>query len=351
MDYKNKYIKYKNKYMNMLNQKGGTKIFNLENEYDYFIFGDLQNNLVELKNHFGNSFYIKFGDINLKFELEKINHNPFNDIKFYRLIHKVGKRITSREPLIIDFIDPISIELNNNCCLTSIQRTEEYTGKQLVNLCIEICKKLKVNKIITGDEATINCDGVKIDLSLLKLIENKKTYYMSLGFDVEKSNANYFLLYIKDKETILQLMNQYIDKIRLIKTKKIIKECDETICLLKKAQEENYSGNLKITIHIPKIYQGEPFYVENQNTKAPKILENLNQVSTIINKYQEYEFIYEILLMLSKTNCKEYSILLEFLMNSHIITYDSKTIKRKYIDDFVSLKGIKSNSLYSYSIN
>ena len=217
MDYKNKYIKYKNKYMNMLNQKGGTKTFNLENEYDYFILGDLQNNLVELENHFGNSFYIKFGDINLKFKLEKINHNPFNDIKFYRLIHKVGKRITSREPLIIDFIDPISIELNNNCCLTSIQRTEECSGKQFVNLCIEICKKLKVNKIITGDEATITCDGIKIDLSLLKLIENKKTYYMSLGFDVEKSNANYFLLYIKDKETILQLMNQYIDKIRLIK--------------------------------------------------------------------------------------------------------------------------------------
>ena len=351
MDYKNKYIKYKNKYMNMLNQKGGTKIFNLENEYDYFILGDLQNNLVELENYFGNSFYIKFGDINLKFELEKINHNPFNDIKFYRLIHKVNKRITSREPLIIDFIDPISLELNNNCCLTSIQRTEEYSGKQLVNVCIEICKKLKVNKIITGDEATINCDGVKIDLSLLKLIENKKTYYMTLGFDVEKSNANYFLLYIKDKETILQLMNQYIDKIRLIKTKKIIKECDESICLLKKAQEENYLNNLEITIDIPKIYQGEPFYVDNPNTKVPKILENLTQVSNILNKYQEYEFIYEILLMLSKTNCKEYSILIEFLMNPHIITYDSKTIKRKYIDDFISLKGIKSNCLYSYSIN
>ena len=45
MDYKNKYIKYKNKYINMLNQKGGTKTFNLENEYDYFISGDLQNNL------------------------------------------------------------------------------------------------------------------------------------------------------------------------------------------------------------------------------------------------------------------------------------------------------------------
>lgn len=92
MDYKNKYIKYKNKYINMLNQKGETKTFNLENEYDYFISGDLQNNLTELNNHFGNSFYIKFGDINLIFELEKINHNPYNDIEFYRLIHKVEKK-------------------------------------------------------------------------------------------------------------------------------------------------------------------------------------------------------------------------------------------------------------------
>jgi hypothetical protein len=335
----------------MLKQKGETKTFNLKNKYDYFISGGLQNNLTKLKNYFGNSFYIKFGDVNLIFELEKINHNPYNDIKFYRLIHKVEKRITSREPLIIDFIDPISLELNNNCCLTSIQRTNEYSGKQLVNLCIEICKKLKVNKIITGDEATINCDGVKIDLSLLKLIENKKTYYMSLGFDVEKSNANYFLLYIKDKDTILHLMNQYVDKIRLIKTKKIIKECDKIICLLKKAQKENFSNNLEIVIDIPKIYRGEPFYVDNPNTKVPKILENITQVLNILNKYQEYKFIYEVLIVLSKANCKEYSILIEYLMNSNIITYNLKTIKRKYIDDFVSLKGIKSNCLYSYSIN
>jgi len=120
---------------------------------------------------------------------------------------------------------------------------------------------------------------------------------------------------------------------------------------LKKAQEENYLNNMEIIIDIPKIYRGEPFYVDNPNTKVPKILENLTQVANILNKYQEYEFIYEILIMLSKTNCKEYSILLEFMMNPHIITYDLKTIKRKYIDDFVSLKGIKSNCLYSYSIN
>jgi hypothetical protein len=86
MDYKNKYIKYKNKYIDMLNQKGGTKTFNLENEYNYFILEDLQNNLVELENHFGNSFYIKFGDINLKFELEKINHNPYVRVQFLKFL-------------------------------------------------------------------------------------------------------------------------------------------------------------------------------------------------------------------------------------------------------------------------
>ena len=94
---------------------------------------------------------------------------------------------------------------------------------------------------------------------------------MSLGFDVEKSNTDYFLEIIKDKDTILCLMNEYIDKIRLIKTKKIIKECDETICLLKKAQEENYSNDLEITINYPKIYHGYPSYVENPITKICKI--------------------------------------------------------------------------------
>jgi hypothetical protein len=351
MNYKDKYIKYKNKYIDMLNQKGGTKIFNLENEYDCFVSDDLQNNLAELEKKFSNSFHIKNADIDLIFELEKINHKPYNNIEFYRLIHKVEKRTTSREPLVIDFIDPITLELNNNCCLTSIQRTANYSGKQLVNLCIEICKKLKVNKIITGDEATINCDGVKIDLSLIKLIENKRTYYMGMGFDVEKSNSNFFLLNIKDKNTILTLISEYVDRIRLIKTKKIIKETYETICLLKKAQETNYSNNLEIMIDFPKIYHQEPSYVDNPISIIPKILENLNKVNAILQTHKEYEFIFLLLVDLSKTNCKEYSVLIEYLMNPYIITYDSKTIKRNYIDDFVMLKGIKSNCLYSYLID
>lgn len=77
-------------------------IFDLSNEYNYFIDDNLQNNLVELEKHFGNSFYIKFGKMNLIFELSKINHNPYNNIEFYRLIHRVEKRIYAREPLIID---------------------------------------------------------------------------------------------------------------------------------------------------------------------------------------------------------------------------------------------------------
>ena len=137
----------------------------------------------------------------------------------------------------------------------------------------------------------------------------------------------------------------------MIKTKKIIKECEEIICLLKKAQEENFSNNLEIVIDFPKIYHSKPSYVDNPITKTPKILENITQVLNILNKYQEYEFIYEVLIVLSKANCKEYSILIEYLMNSNIITYNLKTIKRNYIDYFVSLKGIKSNCFYSYSIN
>lgn len=349
MNYKNKYVKYKNKYLGMSSHKGGTKIFNLDNEYDFFIFEDLQNNLAKLEDHFGKSFYLKLDNINLLFELEKINHNPYNNLEFYRLIHKVEKRMTSREPLVIDFIDPITLELNNNCCLTSIQRTAEHSGKQLVNLCIELCKKLRVNKIITGDEGTIDCDGIKIDLSLLKLIENKKTYYMGLGFDIEKSNANHFLLYIKDKNLILQLMNECVDKIRSIKTQKIIEECNETLFLLKRAQEENYSNNLEIAIDFPKIYHSLPSYVNNPTIKVPKMLEKISQVLNIVNDH-ECEFMYEILITLSKTNCREYSVLIEYLMNPYIITYDNLTIERKYIDDFVSLKGLKSNCLYSYSV-
>lgn len=234
--------------------------------------------------------------------------------------------------------------------MTTIQKTNEYSGKQFVNLCIQICKKLKVTKILTGDASTINCNGIKIDLSLLKLIENKKTYYMSLGFDVDQPNSEYFLEVIKDKETILYLMNEYIDKIRLIRIEKIIKECNDTICLLKNAESENYTNNLEIIINYPKIYHGYPSYVDSPIAKISKILNSIEQVLNILNENQNYQFIYEILILLSKTNCKYYSILLEYLMSPYTISYDLTIIKRKYIESFVMLAGLKKKCYFSYTI-
>jgi hypothetical protein len=44
---------------------------------------------------------------------------------------------------------------------------------------------LKVNKVYIHDGTTIKCGSEKIDLSFLKLLEKKNTFYMKFGFDFE----------------------------------------------------------------------------------------------------------------------------------------------------------------------
>ena len=295
---------------------GGTKIFDIDEEYD-FIGVNLQENLNELEKHFGNCFSIKQKDIVLRFDLKKINHEPYRNIKFWRLEHIEEKRTTSREPLVIDFVNPVNWDLNDICCMTSLQKTSEYTGKQLVSLCINICKKLNAKKIITGDEASIKCGlngTTRIDISLLKLILSKQTYYTSMGWKFFQSNSCFFLTQIQDLNKIEEIINDIVDRIRLIKTNAIIKECEDTICLIEKAQKENYSEELEIIIPYPKIYHSIPSYSPNPIAQSQKILNLVSGVLKILHSNNDCVYIYELMAKLSKTSCDDYGILMDHLV-------------------------------------
>jgi len=162
-----------------------TKILNLNHPVG-LSNDNLQNNLINLEKIYGNSFYIKWNNMNLLFYLDKNIHEPFflhtnktkfyNNIKFYRLRFYIDDFLRNN-PLVIDFIDPITLKLNENCCLEYLDATDEYSDKELINLGFEICKKLKVKKMITADHDHKY-------LSMLNFIENNKTYYMGFGFKI-----------------------------------------------------------------------------------------------------------------------------------------------------------------------
>jgi len=334
-------------------------VIDLDSRLD-FITNNLQDNLKIIFHKYGDKFIIKHDTLNIEVEFKKINHRPYNDIDFYRLEHRIEHRTMSRQPLIIDFVDPIDFVLNNNVCLTSIQRTETLSGTELVNLSILICKKFGVEKIITGDEATITCDssqnsthngtksGAKIDLSLMKLLEKKKTYYMNFGFKIGPSNSSYFLGKIKDIDIVNRLVNDLVDRLRVVQTTDIKDELIKTIEVIKTST--NKFDIIKKPL--PVMYLFEPYYVDDVKNVSDGLVRECTNVISILDKYPNIKHIYKLLLKLFRESCDECAQLLNYLAyNNKYVQYNNHEIKRSYNDDFLMLIEIKRNCYFVYDFN
>jgi hypothetical protein len=345
-EYQEKYLKYKNKYKTLKNnnnyQYGGVKTFNLNKTHDYFVVNEVQKNLKILEEKFGNEFLIKFNEMNITITFNKLSHNPYNNVSFYRL--------KSENAFTIDFINPLDLNLDNVSCLNNVTKNEKYSGSQLVKFSLEINKVLKINKVILGDEASVKCNNTKMDLSLQKLIETKQTYYMKLGFEIEISSSNFYLTKITNKENISHIINDIVDKIRSITTVSIINECNKTIKLISTAIEDNYSENFEIERLTPSPYLDSNNNVDNPKKEIPTIFNNCFNVINILNEYKEHEFIYQILAIIFKEKCEKYVTLINYFFDRIVkITYGTKNISREYVDNFIVLSGIKKNCFYSYN--
>jgi hypothetical protein len=353
-DYQEKYLKYKNKYNILKNninyQNGGTKTFDLNKTHNYFIPEDVQQNLKILEQMFGNNFFIKCEEININVTFDKLSHRPYNDLSFYRLKF-INNESSKSGGFTIDFINPLNFDLSDISCLNNLMKTEEYSGSQLVQFALQINKVLKVKKIMLGDEASLSCNGAKIDLSFQKLIESKKTYYMKLGFEIEISNSNFYLTKITNKETILHLIDTLVDSIRSITTISIINECNQIIKLISTAIKDNYSKNFEIKKLTPSPYLDDDVIVDNPKKNISTILNNCVEILNILNEYKTHEFIYEILTIIFKEKCEKYITLINYFFDRTVsITYGTKNISRNYIDNFLVLRGIKNDCLYSHNL-
>ena len=107
MDYKSKYLKYKQKY---LIQIGGGKIFDLSKTYKYKK-GELQKNLKQFEKDYGNNFKLKYNGITIDVELKKIKLP--SKLEFYSISYDIPHRTSQLKPLRIDFLDITNSELNN----------------------------------------------------------------------------------------------------------------------------------------------------------------------------------------------------------------------------------------------
>jgi len=354
MDYYQKYIKYKEKYINLKNNNilvGGTKkIFDLSETYDYKK-GELQNNLKKFEKEFGNEFQIKYEKhiIDIKFEKAKLP----NEVEFYRMIYDIPHRTTNLTPLIIDFIDIRNTETNNISHLTNIHNTDKLSGTDLVKISIKINEILGATKLLVRDGTKVKCNknNQEMDLSFLKLIERNETFYMKLGFDFEVDNNGWGYWKWSDKDKFMEEINRLLINIRKIKTSEIIKEYEKTLDLINQIIKDNYKGKLDIIITKSEPTRINEIYVENPYDKIKELFDESKQVLDILYKYKDENKFYKILVKLFKDNCAEYLTLYRYIVSNlrtHII-YNKTTIKRDYVDDFDKLIIYRGIYMYSYT--
>ena len=347
MDYKSKYLKYKQKY---LIQIGGGKIFDLSKTYKYKK-GELQKNLKQFEKDYGNNFKLKYNGITIDVELKKIKLP--SKLEFYSISYDIPHRTSQLKPLRIDFLDITNSELNNISYIPYIQKTDKFSGTDLVKMCLEINRILGAEKTLLNDSATIICDmnGSELDLSFIKLLEKDKTFYMNLGFDFElvKSNTPYFDF--TDKKELDKEIDRLLKNIRNIKTKDIINEYEDTLDLINKIIKENYKEKIEIlydnsfpTIH-DETYDGNP------DGKISSIFDECKDVLGILYKYKDEKYLYKILIKLFKDNCYEYALLNHYILMNMRTTfqYGKKNIKRNYVIDLHTLRQFRHHYHYSYT--
>jgi len=356
MNYHDKYIKYKKKYIQLKTENkfnimyGGNNIFDLNKKYNYKK-GELQKNLKIFEKEYGSNFKLKYEDTMIDVNLVK-TQLP-NGVKFYRMYYDIPKRTTKFKPFLIDFIDIVKAKKNNNTYISNIQKTDKISGTQMVKICLKINEILGAKKTLLGDGTKVVCDKTKeeMDLSFIKLLEKDKTFYMNLGFNFEITNTQFPYYRFSDINKLKKEIDRILKYIRSIKTSDIIDKYKNTIKLLNKVLKNDNDDN---DFYILK-YNSNPsledyIYIENPKEKINEIIDESNTVILILEPFYN-EYLYKVLIDLFKNDCEKYLILSKYIIDNMIIKiiYDKEIIYREYIHEFNNLLNYRFIYDYSYT--
>jgi hypothetical protein len=262
-------------------------------------------------------------------------------------------RISTLQPLVIDFIDILTNKLNNNSHIFAIHKTDTITRTEMIQLALKINKVLGVEKTDLIDIAKINHNDVDIDLSFIKLIEYNNTFYMRCGFDFHITNHQYPTWRYECKDKLKDKINNLVTSIRKIKLKEIIDEYNNTLELLnnyvKNINKSKYSiviklENESIPLENRERYQKDPEkYIINIFTESYEVLK-------ILNKYNNIEYFYELVVKLFHFNLDEFVIIYKnIILNKRTkIIYKNIFINRNYVFDISVLFLLRNVYVYSY---
>ena len=349
--------KYEIKYEVPLIGGSNKKIFDLSKNYKFT--DDVQSNLDKIYNMFGNKFNIKYKKFILPVILVKDDTTDAlkkYNVTFYTLLYDQFEKTDYLFPFRIFFIDPIKYTNKNESCITDIHRASNITGSEMVQIVLNINKKLNVQRTFIGDGAKIECNGKKYDLSLLKFIERNMSFYMKFGFKYyqDQISPNGYLTG-KDR---LDKMIKITRNIKDVKISDLIKEYESILDILSKVIKKQDFHNFKITLSInetndEKINElQDKIYKKNPEESLIDLFTSCYSMLSILKNTND-KYLYKLLIKLfnDKNKCNDYGTIINEIAYTkrYEIIYGSKIIKRDYNVWFRSLYNLIHNSFLVYT--
>lgn len=199
------------------------------------------------------------------------------------------------------------------------------------------------------DGATINCHGKQIDLSYIKLIENRMTFYMKLGFDFEISHAMEPSFRYLDVNQLKMQVNATIDQVRKIEIEDVVNEYNLVLDIITQYARERDKKNLHIIIRKYYMYDYNEYYVEKPEYSVDGLFQECKIVLDLLNK-TKHKYLYQYMIELFKHNCQDYLQIDDYIVNNlrYKIIYKEHTVTRHYIQHFRILHRLRGN-FYSYT--
>lgn len=280
---------------------------------------DVQQNVEQILNKFGNYFTIIDNNIKLPSILTKHNN-------IYELKCDVSIRTNANIDYSIIFADYFTLENNNNCYINSIHKSNEFSGTQIVETIIKLLKKINVKKIYVNDgtriEVIIDHKKIKLDLSLFKLIEKGQTFYQRFGFVPTFGNFKDKILF-KNEPDILDKLHKNLQYLYKLKCKDIKHIYDKVIEIIEKDKINNYENILIYKYDRYAHIIEESCYV-HEIAKCEDILKNFKELSISLNNDQTF-----------------YKLLINAFYNDHKLYYLFENFVLKYGD----VIGIEYNNI------
>ena len=289
------------------------------------MYDNLQKNIKIIHKQYGNKFILKYDNILIPCHLY-INKNSW--LQYYILEYDIDVIIESLLPFKIYFIDYFSQELNDNCYIANIHKTNEITGTNMMNIILKFIKILNVKKVMLHDGATVTCNknGIKFGLSFYKLIEKGITFYEKFGFKLTKKNDNSFHLQTiyKDDKYMADKLKELLIKFNNIKIADLITLYRSILKVLFQVINDQDYKNLTIFIFDKSKKLIIP--VDELNTKVTGMI---NEINIILGLLLNSKHIYfrDLLIDFAQYECNKYTLLDELVLNNmnHKIIYNPST--------------------------